>query len=148
MDKELIFTKFRQYRKLYQDINKIIDIVESKIGNDLFLDPMALIQSQFIHTLVFTDDDVWNECKKIAVENENIKMVDSVRDTISIRMIAPEAENAEDPIHDNLSAMRLADLYWMRNILGKAISETMDKLYVLNYQYWDAKEEENAKNGR
>lgn len=140
MDKELVFTKFRQYRKLYQDVSKIIDIVESKLGNDIFLDPMALIQSQFIHTLVFTDDDVWNECKKIADENQNIKMDDSVRDTISIQMIAPDAENAEKPAYAAFHIMHLTDLYQIRGVLGKAISENMDKMYVLNYQYWDAKE--------
>ncbi len=148
MDKELVFTKFRQYRKLFYDISRIITVVEREIGFHLFCDPSALIRSGFIHTNVFTDDNVWNECKKIADENQNIKMDDSVRDTISIQMIAPDAENAENPAYATFYAMRLTDLYQVRGVLGKAISENMDKMYVLNYQYWDAKEEENVKNGQ
>jgi len=140
MDKELVFTKFLQYRKLYKDVNRIIDIVESNIGYNLFSDPFDLISSGFIHTLVFTDDNVWNECKKIADENQNIKMDDSVRDTISIQMIDSDAENAEKPAYITFHVMRLTDLYQVRSVLGKAILENMDKMYVINYQYWDAKE--------
>ena len=47
----------------------------------------------------------------------------------SIKMIAPESENEEDPIKDTLYLNRAEDIFWVRDIVSRAFLSLFPKGY-------------------
>ena len=57
----------------------------------------------------------------------NPELVQTTDTGYSITMIAPEANNEENPVKDVLKLNKVEDIFWARDIVSKALSELFPK---------------------
>lgn len=57
----------------------------------------------------------------------NPGMASNTEKGYSITMIVPESKNGEDPIKEVLWINRVQDIFWVRDIVSKALSELFSK---------------------
>ena len=110
--------KFENYSTLSELLFKLEDVIRNWYRKD-FMDAKrcAELMKRPMNCLFIREIDTWFDVYIRAYPG----VAENTERGYSITMIAPESRNEKDPIKDVLRLNKVEDVFWARDIVGKAL---------------------------
>ena len=116
--------KFENYSTLNELLFRLEDVIRNWYREDLRdVKRCSELMNRPMNCLFIREIDTWFDVYVKLYPG----MAENTEKGYSVTMIYPESENEEDPIKDVYRLQKVSDIFWVREIVNKALLEMMKK---------------------